>query len=219
MMVHTGTSALWTTTRSLPDSAVCVRQLGNSRQRRCCFLFTIRSASATGISTGSGVHKPALTREESSTGPRPLDSQFSNTLPEGSVFWRESADGAKQEINRTCVGEDLDLLRPGLDVLVNVHVHCGLQLCARRVQGGAGVVIFFNAHILAACEALPELHASEHVVAATQRADVAVAPQVNVKYLGDEVDAAEAVAAQADARQLQACERANRSTTGNQGKH
>jgi hypothetical protein len=101
MMVHTGTSALWTTTRSLPDSAVCVRQLGNSRQRRCCFLFTIRSASATGISTGSGVHKPALTREESSRGPRPLDSQFSNTLPEGSVFWRESADGAKQEINRT----------------------------------------------------------------------------------------------------------------------
>ncbi len=101
----------------------------------------------------------------------------------------------------------------------DAHVHCGLQLCTRRVQGGASVAVLLIAHALAACEALAELHASEYIVAAPQRAHVVVTPQDDVKHLGDEVNAAEAVAAQADACQLQACGRANVSTTGNQVEH
>ncbi len=43
--------------------------------------LAICSASATGSTTGSGVHIPALMREDSSNGPRPLVSQLIRTPP------------------------------------------------------------------------------------------------------------------------------------------
>lgn len=84
IITHTGTSALCTTTKSKPDAAIAVmmRKRKRGRTEASTLHLAICSASVTGNTTGSGVHMPALMREESNNGPLPLASQWIRTPPE-----------------------------------------------------------------------------------------------------------------------------------------
>jgi hypothetical protein len=117
MIMQTGTSARCTTTRSKPDAAAAISP-PEHQNRGSSIPLVICSASATGISTGSGVHMPALTREESSRELLPPASQFCSTWPatkgtDQSQIVQNCGSGRMQNKRKrgsACIRDDFDQL-------------------------------------------------------------------------------------------------------------
>ena len=119
VITHTGTSALCTTTKSKPDAATAVilHKRKRGRTRVCILPLAICSASVTGKTTGSGVHIPALMREESNNGPLPLVSQWIRTPPEVIKNGHNGCnrdEGHRATRESTSIRDNFDLIDFGL---------------------------------------------------------------------------------------------------------
>ena len=97
-------------TLQLPSSGT--NNQGKKEHNAPALPLAICSASATGSTTGSGVHIPALMREDSSKGPRPLVSQLIRTPPvvkeNGQRAAMSGISGAREQNTR--IRDNFDLL-------------------------------------------------------------------------------------------------------------